>query len=264
MKKSLIVIALALLIIVPVFADDTQDSSSATATPSYTVANTATSAENKGDATQASEVQKTEVNVELKLTPKYAFGVTGGKINGDETNYVTPYGSENYVIYTVEPTNKDSGKTYVDYTTLKRISVISMVANEADMVLEGPDSNTYKYYISYWFFENNTESVKLYAWLDGNLTLQNRDKTKQTVDANCEIPYQVTIALSNGDVILSSKTSSDTNKQKIVEADVQNYIGATQEGDVAITLAPLENEESIADKYVGTYKSNIVLQVLVG
>ena len=44
MKKSLIVIALALLMIVPVFADNTQDSSSATATPSYTVANIATSA----------------------------------------------------------------------------------------------------------------------------------------------------------------------------------------------------------------------------
>ena len=258
MKKSLIVITIALLMIVPIFAD-TVDSA--------TISNSA----KLGGATPASDAQKTEVNVTLKLTPKYAFGVTGGEkaSKSDATKYVMPYGTENYVIYTVKPATEETGKTYVDYTSLKRITVISMEADEANMVLKGPDADTYEYYISYWFFENNTENVKLIAKLDGNMILDTTDTTLLSDTTNSQIPYQVTIG-SKG-TLKSTDVQKDTDGNvtsaptvEIHPATVMNKIGQSEAGDEKLTIEPITGSESIKDKYAGTYKANIILQVTVG
>ena len=244
MKKSLIVIALALLMIVPVFA--------------ATV--TAGSAAKAGDKLTAAGPQETEVNVSLDLTPKYAFGVTGGN-STDTTTYVKKFTEQNIVAN--KPAD-ESVTNYVLYDKVNRVESISMIANLTNMKLEGPDSaNTY--YISYWFFENNTDNVKLTAKIDHDLTLKDDDiaKVKNNTaitydEANAKIPFQVTI-----DGVTTVLNSTTGNTETVKTATVQSQIGKIEKGDVKITVAPT-TVDTLENKYTGTYIAHIVLNLTVG
>ncbi len=241
MKKSLIVIALIVLMIVPVFAETVTSGSAKT-----------------GEKLTASEAQKTEVEVSLDLTPRYAFGVTGGKTG--EADYVKLFKDQKIVAVDDTSSTED-----VLYTDLNRVTKITMTANLDAMKLEGPASG-YTYYISYWFYENNTEKVSLVASLDGDLTLTeegksaaNKNMGNEYDEKNTVIPYQVTF---------DNKTlnSTDKNSETVVPVKVQSQIGAVEQNDIEITVAPIttNNKDTLKDKYAGTYKSNIVLQINVG
>ena len=253
MKKSLIVIALALLMIVPVFAAETDTK----------VASKAAGTNTKFTSSDNAE-KKTEVNVTIDLNPKYAFGVTGGasttKDDGTYAATFTSYGEgDKNIIVAVAPEEGTAGTDYILYDQLKRVTVISMVANEKKMILEAPTTNTY--YVSYWFFENDKDNLSLTMKLDGDMILQNATGV-HSVEANKKIPYQVTV---NGNIYKSNESDEAARTATIVtKADIQTQIGAKQEGNVAITIAPLTGSESIKDKYAGTYISHIVLTLAVG
>ena len=244
MKKSIIVIALALLMILPVFA--------------ATV--TAGGAAKTGDKLSAAGPQETEVNVSLDLTPKYAFGVTGGN-SSDTTTYVKKFSEQNIVAN--KPAD-ESVTNYVLYDKVNRVESISMTANLTDMKLEGPASG-YTYYISYWFFENNTDNVKLTAKIDHDLTLTDEDidevkkNSKITYnDANAKIPFQVEI-----DGVANVLDSTTGNTEEVKTATVQSQIGKIEKGDVEITVGPT-SVDTLEEKYTGTYIAHIVLNLTVG
>ena len=246
MKKSLIVIALALLMLVPVFAEEVK-------TPTTTTATTEAPGVGKSLADNYKETDNTQVYVQLELNPTYVFGITGGKAGDD--SYVPQY-NDALNIVAVEP----SSGTYTLYTEVKEVEVIAMNKNYKDMILEGPGDG-YTYYVSYWFFENDKENLSLTMKLDGDMILQNATAS-QTDEDNKKIPYQVTV---NSTTLKSNATTDAERTATIVtEADVKNQIGAEEEGNVAIIIAPLEGKTSIKDKYAGTYISHIVLTLAVG
>ena len=264
MKKSLIVIALALLMIVPVFAAETDTK----------VASKAAGTNTKFTSSDNAE-KKTEVNVTIDLNPKYAFGVTGGasttKDDGTYAATFTSYGEgDKNIIVAVAPEEGTAGTDYILYDQLKRVTVISMVANEKKMILEAPTTNTY--YVSYWFFENNTQNVKLTCSLDGNMKLTEASKTALSTnsgitvtdgDTKAEIPYEITFTSDN--TVLKSNATSDAEKTKeIVTAQCKATVGYIEFADVAFTIEPISTANSIKDKYVGTYTANIVLNLTVG
>ena len=260
MKKSLIVIALVLLMIVPVFA------------ASDKVANK--DAGTNGTFTEADQ-KTTEVNVTIDLNPKYAFGVTGGAENEKKDGtYAATFeswgkGDENKIV-AVAPEDGTAGEDYILYDQLERVTVISMVANEAKMILEAPATNTY--YVSYWFFENKTQNVKLTCSLDGNMKLTDASKTALSTnsgitvedgDTKAEIPYEITFTSDN--TVLKSNATSDAERTKeIVTAQCKATVGYIEFADVAFTIEPISTANSIKDKYVGTYTANIVLNLTVG
>ena len=246
MKKSLIVIALALLMIVPVFAEDVR-------TPATTAATTEAPGLGKSIADNYSKTDDTQVYVQLELNPTYVFGITGGKMN--DQSYVPQY-DDDLNIVAVAPTSGN----YKLYTEVQEVEVIEMKKNYNDMKLEGPGDD-YTYYVSYWFFENDKDNLSLTMKLDGDMILQNATGV-HSVEANKKIPYQVTV---NGNIYKSNESDETARTATIVtKADIQTQIGAEQEGNVEITIAPLTGSESIKDKYAGTYISHIVLTLAVG
>jgi hypothetical protein len=246
MKKSLIVIALVLLMIVPVFAEDVR-------TPSTTSATTEAPGLGKSLADNYKETDDTQVYVQLELNPTYVFGITGGKTN--DQSYVPQY-DDTLNIVAVAP----STGSYTLYTDVKEVEVIAMTKNYNDMKLEGPGDD-YTYYVSYWFFENDKDNLSLTMKLDGDMILQNATSA-HTVEANKKIPYQVTV--NSATLKSNAAEESDRTATIVTKADIQTQIGAEQEGNVAITIAPLSGSESIKDKYAGTYISHIVLTLAVG
>ena len=245
MKKSLIVIALALLMIVPVFADDVL--------VEYGAASKA------GEKLASSKAQETEVNVTLDLTPRYAFGVTGGK-TGD-TSYITKFADQNIVA----AVPADSTATYVLYDKVKRVEKISLTADYTTMKLKGTETG-YEYYISYWFCENNYDKVALVASIDHDLELDESGVAKaksvlnvtSLVEENTKIPFQVAIEDGKNSVL----NSTEKNQVTIVEPDVQTQIAAVEKGDVKITVGPTTTD-TLENKYTGTYTAHIILQVVV-
>ena len=242
MKKSLIVIALALLMIVPVFA---QTGLSGSAETGETVEATTTG-------------HSTEVNVTLGLTPRYVFGITGGK--SGENDYVKKFTDQDIVAAT--PADETRAATAVLYTNVETVDAISLTADFKNMKLKGT-AEGYQYYVSYWFCENNSEKVSLEISLDGDLTLE--DSYLQAAktaygndfkDANTVIPYQVII----GETTLNS-TSKDS--ATVVEnLKVQSQISGIQQADVAITVEPT-TVDTLEYKYTGTYVAHIILNLKV-
>ena len=262
MKKSIIVIALALLMVASVFADtvsNTVDSAAVEKGQSFTSANNKT--------------QTTEVNVSLELSPKYAFGVTGGDskstVEGTYAQKFLSYGTDGDKIVAVAPSDdtKTAGSDYYLYDTLDRVTVISMVADEENMVIKEPANNDY--YVSYWFFENDTKDVNLTISLSGDLTLTDESKKKITDagisfdEAKSKIPYQITVAAKDGSKTI---TSSSNESVVVATADVTMEVGKVQVGDAQLEVQTLGDVAaySIETKYVGLYKSNIILNLTVG
>ena len=264
MKKSLIVIALVLLMIVPIFAE-TVTSGKGTVAEGAEAGTAAT--------LTASGNQETKVNVTLELTPRYAFGVTGGSssstVEGTYAQKFTSYGENGEKIVAVAPsdTSKKAGTDYYLYDTLPRVTVISMVADEENMIIKEPANNNY--FISYWFFENNTQNVKLNVSLSGDLTLNEKSKTALTnagitiEDEKTKIPYQITVETENGEKTITSASGTSV---VVVTADITMEIGKVEVADASLKVQPLagDGNNSIKEKYVGVYESNIILNLTVG
>ena len=245
MKKSLIVIALALLMLIPVFAE-TKTGTNGAEIVYYSKANDT-------PLTTTGDEKKTDVKITLNLYPKYVFGIS----------------EEKYVSANITIDKTESGKTY--YEDLPAVSEIVMTNNETKLEVGSPSGT---YYISYWFRDYN-QNCTLSCAIDQDLWLQDNGKnyTAQSGDteSNYTIKYQATItpeaavdgeknayAISSATTIFSSGNNS-TKTTDVVKCDLTKLLGQVVCGNLKIVLAPVDSDKSTAKKYVGSYLSHIVL-----
>ncbi len=245
MKKSLIVIALALLMLVPVFADTKTGSNGAEVVYSNTA--------NDTPLTATGDTESTDVKITLNLYPKYVFGIS-----------TTKYESAKITIDKTE-----TGKTY--YEDLPAVSEIVMTNDETKLEVGSPSGT---YYISYWF-RDYTQNCSLSCSIDQDLWLQDGGKNYESqgedIKSNYTIKYQATItpeaavtgeknayALDSAKTIYSPGNENTTNTT-VVNCNATKLLGQVVCGNLKIELAPVDSDKSTANKYVGSYLSHIVL-----
>ncbi len=246
MKKSLIVIALALLMIIPVFAASETGSNNAKVVYAEKA--------NDTPLTTAGDTEKTDVKVTLNLYPKYVFGIS----------------SEKYVSANITIDSTESGKTY--YENLPAVTEINMTNDETKLEVGSPSDT---YYISYWFRDYN-QNCTLSCAIDQDLWLQENNKNYSAADgdsaSNYTIKYQATItpeaavkdeknayAISAANTIYSPGNSGSSTSVDVVECDATKLLGQVVCGNLKIVLAPVDGDKSTANKYVGSYLSHLVL-----
>ncbi len=246
MKKSLIVIALALLMIVPVFA------ASETRTENAKVVY----AENANDTplTTTGDTEKTDVKVTLNLYPKYVFGIS----------------NEKYVSANITIDSTETSKTY--YEKLPAVTEINMTNDETKLEVGSPSDT---YYISYWFRDYNQDCT-LSCAIDQDLWLQEDDGNYTAVegdeDSNYKIKYKATItpegaveneksayAIDAANTIYSPGNSGSSTSVAVVKCAATKLLGQVVCGNLKIVLAPVDGDKSTANKYVGSYLSHLVL-----
>ena len=251
MKKSLIVIALALLMLVPVFADV----ATASETSNGAAYVQATSA-NATPVTTAGSEQKTDVKITLNLFPKYYFAISTEKYTDMDI--------------TIDPS--ETSKRY--YENLGGVDEIAMTNDETKLEVGSPKGT---YYVSYWFRDYN-QSCTLSVAIDQDLTLQTTGANGSTTNytpADGEtadqytIKYFATLTPQEGGTgyeygtttSISSPGISGTNASSIIVARcaATKALGQVLCGDLKIVLSPYSLDKSTANKFAGNYLSHIVL-----
>ena len=237
MKKSIIVLALALLMVGSVFA--------ATYNPVAVVADKdaddATRATTLSTATSANKNTQSDVVIQLHQYPIYVVAVTEDDLTGKVTN-------TNYS------------------TDVKHVSEIELEADKDTWIIE--DSKTYYFT---WFFYENTENVKFTVELEGDMKLQ--DNTTATGDnsdnAKTTIRYQVNIKSADysdsatdetKDVTLTSSGTSAIQSAIIKRKPATNLIGDYDSKSYAFTVTRV-GDETVQNNIVGKYKSDIKLTI---
>ena len=238
MKKTIILIALALLLIVPVFAD-----------PTYGKVITAT-----GETPSISGVTEnnidTKVTIKLSLHPKYVIGIT------DSSHKFVSEGETGTILTT--KTSPSSGET--KYTEAPVVDEIAMSADADNIVLLPTASATY--YVSYWFFECN-ETVKLYIKnngameYQGNVTGLGSDAYKDYIDFQAKVKTgesSTVIAESNG-----KGTTGASSDMLLVTSTITQVLGNVEQGNLEIVMEPVSGKESLVKNIVGNYESSVTL-----
>ena len=238
MKKTIILIALALLLIVPVFADPTYGKviTAIGETPSISGV-----AENNID---------TKVTIKLSLHPKYVIGIT------DSSHKFVSEGETGTHLTT--KTSPSSGET--KYTEAPVVDEIAMSADANNIVLLPTASATY--YVSYWFFECN-ETVKLYIKNNGAMEYQGTvtglgsDAYKDYIDFQATVKKEdntsVSVA-SNG-----KKPAGASTEQLLKTGTVTQVLGNVEQGNLEIVMEPVSGKESLVKNIVGNYESSVTL-----
>ncbi len=242
MKKTIILIALALLLIVPVFA----------ATNALTViAGTAdaTPLTDTGASTSSSSPKDTTVKIKLEQWPKYLLAITTTDYDGT-TNTITN----------------------TTYDNVRHFEEIPMTVDKDTWTL---DQLSGQYYVTYFAYENN-QNVEYTIKLNGNMKL--KDTTTATSSATTssgkqdEIRYQMTIAgisgtgsTGSGVTIYSNGTDSDRkNKTTIMKVAETNLIGWSDYKSFALTLDAYTNgttKDTVQNNIVGNYEGTVTLTI---
>ena len=252
MKKSLIVIALVFLMIVPVFATVSNDNLT-------TVTGTSTLNSLAEPLSDGAKTNSTTVQFTLLLNPKYVFGIT-----------TDPFVKAN-ILADITKT-KTSNQKY--YTELTGVDTIDIPTDIDALTFSSPEGT---YYISYWF-KDCTENCTLTASIDKHLTLQNgnadADYNVETEEDTYTVKYQAKIeavSATAGDsadfeeVTIKSpsknaaSTEASTEIKKFTKTDL---LGKVECGNLKITIGPVSGttgSDSIANKKAGKYVSHIIL-----
>jgi len=243
MKKTIILIALALLLIVPVFA--------ATATVVAATEATKNSLIVKSTATGTSLNTNTDVKITLNLYPKYVFSVTKE--------------ADKYVKNNITIDSSDTSKTY--YKNLKHEDEIFMTNDETKFEVKPP---TDTYYVSYWFWEYN-ERVTLTVAIDDDMLLQDKDESTTYITGKDKIRYQAKLTADTGaeakavdTYTIYSNPTIDTSggTKSVVIASVTTpttQLASCYCGNFKLELSAVDADKSTAGKYQGTYLSHITL-----
>ena len=251
MKKSLIVIALAVLMLVPVFA-----------TTGTKGAEVLTGTENQKDVVDTTDgnTKVTDVTLQLKLYPKYVFAISSSLYDADNISII----------------KNESGKTY--YEDLPGINEIKMDYDEDKLVVSSPSGT---YYISYWF-RDYTQSCTLSVDIDQDLLLQDSavtgtwsktdkkytggsesDSSKFTIKYKVEITPESTgsgYIPKNAVTIYSPGNTESTNAADVASCTATSLLGQVTCGNLKIVLTPTDSEtNTTANKYQGNYLSHLTL-----
>ena len=194
MKKSIIIVALAILMVMSVFAAEPI----AVTTP---------------------------VELVLQLTPVYSFNITTAEYNETKLNNIT--------------------------NTPKKIQDTDVVkdGNNNKIVLTY-DKDTYKLktrnglYVSYIFTEYN--ACKLSIKIDKALTYNS-----ETID------YKASVKISESET--KSVESYNSDVYLVTFSSAATKIGELTYGSYKLTIGPKSDNDTLKDKPVGTYTSNIIL-----
>ena len=246
MKKSIIVLALALLMVGSVFADTKTEAR----TPAVSTAIVDTkdadgevqavgTSTPLASATDAKKKADTSVFVNLELTPIYYTAITSKDVSSTITK-------DNYDDATGDNLHVQDIKLNVDKDKLRLL-----VTNEAPVQT---------YYVSYFFYEN-TENVKLTATLSGNLTTTADVGTGDTDSSKYskEIKYTATI----GTDVLNSDGSGTNGKTKaIATVPSTRVLGKATKASLQLIIAPANvADNNIANNVAGYYESTITLNL---
>lgn len=239
MKKTMILIALALLLIVPLFADNTTYGKVIEAI---------------GDTPTISDVTdnfiNTKVTIKLSLHPKYVIGITDASHK---------FVSEGTGTILTTKTTPDSGET--KYKEAPVVDEIAMSADPNNIVLLPTDAE--KYYVSYWFFECN-ETVNLYIKNNGAMEYQG---TVTGLDGSAYVDYidfqakvktgdtTTVIAESNG----KASQSGASTDMLLVTSTTTQVLGNVEQGNLEIVMEPVTGKESLVKNIVGNYESSVTL-----
>ena len=239
MKKSIIVIALALLMLVPVFAG------SANQVAVDTKSNN--TAQPVGNSTPLASSNKktttTDVAVTLNLYPVYYAAITEIDVN-DNANQITHL---NY-----------------DSATFKNTSVITMTVDKDNYVLNDKSG----FYVSYFFYEN-TEDVTLTVSIDSDLTTTAEGTTADGKTAKQTIEYKatfsgVTIGVNDDgtakSLVIHSNSENGTTSYKIAKKQATKMVADSTSKSLAFVLSP-EDGQTIKNNVAGYYKSTITLKL---
>ena len=237
MKKTLILIALALLIMVPVFADPT---------PTYGKV-----VEAEGTTPSISGVEgnsiDTKVSVKLSLSPKYVFGIT------DSSHKFVSSGESGTVLTTKK--TPASGET--KYTEAPVVDEIAMSVDPDDIVLLPTAGATY--YVSYWFFECN-ETVKLYIKNNGAMEYQGDTEGLETDSYINFIDFQAAVTTAESTTITVTSNGIDSGNEKLlVTSTITKVLGNVEQGNLQIVMQPVAGKESLVKNIVGNYESSVTL-----
>ena len=194
MKKSIIIVALAILMVMSVFAENPI----AVTTP---------------------------VELVLQLTPVYSFDITTAEYNEMKLTNIT--------------------------TTPKKIQDADVVKDESNKkIVLTYDQDTYKLktlnglYVSYIFTEYN--ACKLSIKIDKALTYNS-----ETID------YKASVKISESET--KSVESYNSDFDLVTFSSAATKIGELTYGSYQLTIGPKNDNDTLKDKPVGTYTSNIIL-----
>lgn len=239
MKKTIILIALALLLIVPVFAD----------TPTYGKVIVAT-----GETPSISGVTDnsidTKVTIKLSLHPKYVIGIT------DKDHKFVSEGETGTILTT--KTTPDSGET--KYTEAPVVDEIVMSADPDNIKLLPTEAE--KYYVSYWFFECN-ETVKLYIKNNGAMEYKG-DTTGLDATAYVDfIDFQAKVTTEGTTTVTAASngkgTSGASSDMLLKTGTITKVLGNVEQGNLEIVMEPVSGKESLVKNIVGNYESSVTL-----
>ena len=239
MKKSIVLIALALALMVPVFAANTGSSTASTTPVVVDTKDANGKAQPVGDTTPlknaANKTTVTEVGVTLDLYPIYYSAITNSDVTADATK-ITRY-------------NYDSDDTF----------------KNVDKIVMSVDTDTYKLkesdkkYISCFFYEN-TEDVKLTVTLDSNLTT---DTEPLAGDAESKKVIRYVANIDMGDSnkeTLHSDTAKGDNSFGIWGKSATKKVADSQAKSFAFTLSQEEGDD-LKKNLAGYYTSTITLSL---
>ncbi len=251
MKKTLILIALALLIMVPVFAGTPLTETDTTGNQTVLTAD--------GVSTKSSEEPKdTTVKIELKQYPKYMTAITTTKYSSDGSK-ISHY---------------DEVSSATKYDAVVHETEIVMDVDTDTWTLEDKDG----YYVTYYAYENN-QNVEYSIKLNGNMKLT-PDATAETGDTETpsstkqkEIRYIMQITGINGlgdesesnTVTLYSDGSMDNSNTTIIRKIGKTVlIGKSAYNSYAMAVKAYTKDgttDTVQYNIVGNYEGTVTLTI---
>lgn len=237
MKKTMILIALALLLIVPVFADTTH----------YGKVILASNDDTPTISGVTDNFIDTKVTIKLSLHPKYVIGIT------DASHKFVSSGTGTILTTKTTP---DSGET--KYTEAPVVDEIAMSADPDNIKLLPTDAETY--YVSYWFFECN-EPVKLYIKNNGAMEYQGSVTGLEVSAYKDYIDFQATVTTDGTTkVSVASNGKGVASDEKLLKTGtITQVLGNVEQGNLEIVMEPVTGKESLVKNIVGNYESSVTL-----
>ena len=222
MKKSLILIAIAIMVLVPVFATDTGND---------TASETSTVVIRK--MPDGSEKSETKVETTIGLQPKYYYGVTDAELSSKDDT-ITNMGT----IKLTRNTNSNTLSTaneYVSYKFVENEAVTLYIKISGDMLPWDADKNA----------EDTSRSTKIPL----TITVAATDDNYSTEGADDTSTKKTTL------VTINSTTEGKTEKA-IVSYNEKTKVGDISWCSAGLTIAP---QKSLDGVQLGYYLATITL-----
>ena len=227
MKKSLILIAIALMVLVPVFATDTGND---------TASETSTVVIRK--MPDGSEKSETKVETTIGLQPKYYYGVTDAELSSKDDT-ITNMGT----IKLTRNTNSNTLSTaneYVSYKFVENEAVTLYIKISGDM--------------QPWNTSTNEKDTTRSTTIPLTVTVAKTEDKYSTVGDDGKYG-------TDGKITSTTLVTIDSSKEGGTEKAIVSYEGKTKVGDISwcsagLTIAP---QKSLDGVQLGYYLATITL-----